>query len=112
MDFKLVNEKPYDECTREELIEGMEIKDHNFQILGEEYLRIKEGINNLVQSMTNESIQTAQLLQTEIALTKAGVPSENNDEIQVKIGRMQVYKMVMEHFLSLEQNDKNVNNGN
>jgi hypothetical protein len=111
MDFKPLKEKPYDECTREELIEGMEIKDHNFKIMAEEYLRITEGFNQLFMHIMNESMQTAKKYQTEMTLTMAGVPSENNEEVLVTRGKMEAYKLVMDYLLQLQTN-QNQNNGN
>ena len=111
MDFKPLNEKPYHECTREDLIEEMEIKDHNFKIMAEEYLRITKGLNELSMHIMNESMETAKKYQTEMTLMMAGVPSENNEEVLVTRGKMEAYKLVMDYLLQLQTN-QNQNNGN
>lgn len=112
MEFKLVDEKPYDECTREELINALEVRDYNFRLLYEEHDRVKDGLANLVLSISNEGIQTNQMLQTELTLSRAGVPSENSEEVQIKVGRMQAFKSVCDYLLELLLNNKKENNAN
>lgn len=95
--MKLEQENPIDyyECLREELIEILLRRDKNFIELAEEYLKIKEHINNLCMFIGNEMMAMHKNMQTEIVLSQAGTPSVDPSDIEKDLGKVEAYTTIL-----------------